>query len=91
MQDLSPTLPLRHFRSRHPILNRNELSVHILKTRRDAILDRFLDLLLDEFSGKRANDIVDDIVLCIAHREFERVHFDLDAFDFEYRGFVLVG
>ncbi len=69
----------------------NELSVNVLKASPDRVAQRLLDLLLHEPVQKRAERLVQNVVLRVADRPLERVDVHVDVLDLEDGGSVLAG
>ena len=65
------------------------LAVDVLKAGGDGVLRGLLDLLLDQASGKRAERLVEEVVLRVAGVKPKRVDVDLDALEPEALGRIL--
>ena len=73
----------------HAVTNANKLSINIFEPSSDAILDRLLDLSLDETRGERFQSLVQEIMLRVPDGELERSDLGVDGFNLEYRRRVL--
>ena len=73
----------------HTVTNADKLSVGIFETSSDAVLDRLLDLLLDETCSERFESLVQEIVLRAPDRELERSDLGANRFNLEHRCMVL--
>lgn len=89
MQDFGARFALGGLRGIHAVSDADKLSVDVLHTCGNGILDCLLNLLLDEAGDERLERLVEEVVLRVSNGELESVNFDVDVLDFEDRRFVL--
>jgi hypothetical protein len=67
----------------HTITDADKLSIDVLETSPQRVLDGLLDLPLNETSGERFEGLVEEIMLRVADGELERVNLDVNVVNSE--------
>ena len=82
---------LSPLRTVHPLPNTNKLSIDVLQTSRQRVLQCLLDLPLHKACRERFEGLVQKVMLGVPNGELERVDFDVDRLDSEHGGPVMLG
>ena len=91
LQDINLPFSLTPLRTVHPLPNTHKLSINILQTSRQRVLQCLLDLPLHKARREGFEGLVQEVMLRVPNGELERVDFDVDRLDSEHGGPVMLG